>query len=334
LSETPPSEPFPQALAKDLFIFGGERVFGTHLYPVKLFFETAGDSTLYDPSTFTQVIREVPTAGSFEVSVVLTRMSGLFVRVPEAYRAGSGEMQNDLLETRIAITEQVADAMNQVICELALLGITSDPASPIEIGMGFLDQGRAGIASSGSDQNQRVMDPVVRIFTEPPPRWFGLGDSVPETRLEGLEKLHATRKLLGVSDALPAFIAAAYALFRRRLLAEALVDGWIVIEQVVNWLWRQQYKPRARNSAHRKRLDDTRSFNANTRLETLLAAGGIEPTLYDALQAARKYRNDTAHGAHVDLTAATTVLEAMHQTIEFVCDRSVAHPYVQQFVLG
>ena len=78
----------------------------------------------------------------------------------------------------------------------------------------------------------------------------------------------------------------------------------------------------------------TRSFNANTRLETLLAAGGIEPRLYDALQAARKYRNDTAHGAHVDLTAATTVLEAMRQTIEFVCDRPVAHPYVQQFVLG
>src|SRR5262249_1379254 len=148
--------------------------------------------------------------------------------------------------------------------------ITSDPASPIEIGMGYFANGRAGIAVGGSQQNERVMDPVVRVITQAPPFWFGMGNSVAEEKLAGVEALEATRKLLTVSDALPAFIAAAYALFQRRLLAEALVDGWIVIEQVINWLWREQYRPKAHDSAHRARLDDYRSFTANTKLETLL----------------------------------------------------------------
>jgi hypothetical protein len=325
---------FPAARTENLFILSGERVFGTHLYPVTHFAEDM--ERLPDPDTLTRVIRTIPTAGPHQTEVMLTRMSGLFVRVPGEYAGGGIEIPIDpeQIRRRAEMTEQAADAMNQVICELALSGITSDPASPIEIGMGFFANGRAGIASGGSQQNERVMDPVMRVMTQAPPFWFGISNSVPEEKLAGIEELDATRKLLTVSDALPAFIAAAYALFQRRLLAEALVDGWIVIEQVVNWLWREQYRPKAHDAAHRARLDDYRSFTANTKLETLLAAGAIQPELYDALQEARRRRNATAHGARVDLASAQTVVDAMRKTIEFVCGRAVAPPHVQQFVLG
>jgi hypothetical protein len=326
MSEAPPPEV--------LFIHSGERVFGTHLYPVRRF-EPAGAPAVPDASTFTEVIRTIPTAGALKTEVLLTRMSGLFVRVPEEYQIGTpGPLGKEQFQRRLAIVERIADAMNQVICELALLGVTSDPASPNEIGVGFLDGGRAGISSSGSMYNERVLDPVVGVFTQPFPQWFRPFNTVAEAELDGIEALEATRRLLEVSDALPAFVAAAYAVFQRRLLAEALVDAWIVIEQVVNWLWREQYRPKAHDSAHRARLDDYRSFTANTKLETLLADNLIEPGLYDELQAARRQRNDTAHGANVDIAAASTVLEAMHKALEFVCDRPVAMPSVQQFVLG
>ena len=104
-----------------------------------------------------------------------------------------------------------------------------------------------------------------------------------------------------------------------------------MIEQVLNWLWDEKYMPTNRNRGHRERLDDTRSFTANVKAELLLSCEVIDGETYDAVQQARKRRNDLAHGGHVDVAGAFECMTAMRAILGRVVS-DVPRPAFSEFV--
>jgi len=144
--------------------------------------------------------------------------------------------------------------------------------------------------------------------------------------------LAGARRLSALGPSLPEFVSAAYSLFNRRLLAEALLDSWIVVEQVINSPWKTNYQSRARDPAHTRRLEAGRSFTANIRAEVLWATGVLEDDLYDLLQRARKHRNDLAHGANVSVAAAGEGMNAMRGILELVLGRTPALAYSPEYL--
>lgn len=117
----------------------GDRVIGTYLYPLRLF-----GFGLPDPRTFPEVIR---TFDIGELQILVTRMSGLFVRppgeLPDIYRGARGDPTDSELHEKMHFEEKAALTFNTLICELALLGLISEPASPLHIEHAKLIDGHA-----------------------------------------------------------------------------------------------------------------------------------------------------------------------------------------------
>ena len=132
-------------------------------------------------------------------------------------------------------------------------------------------------------------------------------------------------QLLEISGTLPGLIAGAYFMFSRRQLAEALVDGWVVVEQILDRLW-TRYTSDISDNSRKQRLSDTRTYSAAVRIEILHTLGIIPTALYAMLNVSRKHRNDLAHRSKISLTMATEVLECIKQMIESFCKTSIAQP--------
>jgi hypothetical protein len=247
-------------------------------------------------------------------------MGGLFVRIPIRFRRTREDDPFQDVDAKREFLTAAASAMNLVICELALMGVWSEPASPRQISTGGLTATQATIHSGAGELNDRTIGPTVTLISNPAFLLQVRPDD--EEVVVRAGELRGARQLLSLGASLPDFVASAYSLFNRRLLAEALLDAWIVIEQILNSLWKNEYESLARNSVHARRLVDGRSFTANVRAE-LLSIGVLRGDLYDLVQRARKHRNDLAHGASVSVAAASDALMAMCGILELVLGRRV-----------
>ncbi len=303
---------------------GGDRVIGTYLWPLRLF----GDPDPEDRYSATEVIRNIPI-GSHDVLV--TRNSGLFVRPPDTfsdpYREGEAEYGSDL-KAKMSFEEEVASSFNRLICELALMGIVSEPASPVHISYGQLIDGHAlvTVASGGREiYEERSLFPSLALLRGTG-EWL-LWPMHPETVLDEAANQACTMRLVDISSSLPAFVAGAYYAFSRYQPSEALMSGWIVTEQILDHLW-EEYISTIPGRPRRDRLEDKRTYTAAVRAEVLLTAGEIQGQMYELIQTARKHRNDLAHRAKISLSNARDSLTAMKAVIEFVCQREVAPPAV------
>lgn len=132
-------------------------------------------------------------------------------------------------------------------------------------------------------------------------------------------------KLTKVSEVLPSLVAGAYSFFSQRQFSEALNDSWVVIEQIIDSLW----KDYVRNIGEKFRKDllsDSRTYSVVVRMETLHTTGTIPANLHELLDKARRNRNRLAHRAKINDVMAQQCLTAMHQMIEFFCNMSVEPP--------
>ncbi len=281
-----------------------------------------------DAFTGTEVIRSV-SIGSHEVLV--TRIGGLFVRPPEAfsdpYRASDESLEScSDLQDKMSFEEQIAWAVNQIICELALAGVVSEPASPVHISYGQLVDGHAlAVVASGGREIylERTIGPSLALVRGDWLTWR----VDPEAVLDQAAGQSCTARLASISDSLPTLVPGAYYSLSRRQLAEAVMDSWIVTEQILDHLW-QTHVSALPDHDRRQRLSDSRNYTASVRTEALHMAGVIDGSLYKAIHKARKHRNDLAHRAKITLSAAIDCLMTMKAAIEFVCKTSVAEPEV------
>ena len=55
--------------------------------------------------------------------------------------------------------------------------------------------------------------------------------------LQGIQYLESALKLALISENLPLLIASAFSLYSKQETSEALIDSWIVVEQIIDYLW-------------------------------------------------------------------------------------------------
>lgn len=297
-----------------------ERVIGTYLYPHVLF----SDIFLDNRDSAIEIV-ETTTIESHEI--LLTRNGGLFVRPPSSmsdpYRDLEGHLIDDL-QAKLAFEEKAAVCFNRVICELALLGIVSQPATPVHISYGRLINNHALISNGGGGREmylERTTNPLGMLFRND---WHTLR-MYPDVLAKKAMEQECAKFLVEVSEDLPALVAGAYSLFSQRQLSEALIDSWIVCEQVIDHLWKN-YISTIEDKSRVKRLDDNRTYSVAVRTEILHSIGEISAPIYNELNKARKNRNELAHGAKTTLSETTVCLNAMKLIVEFLCNRTVEPP--------
>jgi hypothetical protein len=303
-----------------------ERVIGTYLYPYRVFMPV----DFANPYSSTEVIGRVP-AGDQEVMV--TRNGGLFVQPPDDLPDSSPhtedyERQHKIFSRKVALEDKATISFNLLICELALLGFVSEPASTVHISVGKLVDNHALISASSGGREmypERTIDRSYELWSgQWPATSIGAGQ-LPEGTFENVRLLERANKLAEVAQLLPTLVAGAYSMFSRRHLGEALLDSWGACEQILDYLWRE-YVSSLRNDRRRERLQDTRTYTAAVRTETLFTAGVIDSTVYDALNTARKQRNDMAHRAKITLQGAREGAYAMKLMIELLCTTNIEPP--------
>jgi len=286
----------------------GERVIGTYLYPYRLFGKPDWD----DPYSATKVIAKAKVGTN---EVLITCNGGFFLRPPAS---------TESLQDKLAFEEKAANIFNRPICEFALSGIVSAPATPVHISAGRLINGHALITSAAGGREtypERTIQPSLQLLR-------GMWRMHPLHTLDVVDKvvnLQCTSLLVEVSDNLPTFVAGAYSLFSQRQAAEALIDSWIVIEQIIDSLW-AHYLTRIADNSRKDRLSDPRTYTAAVRIELLYTVGILPLPLYEVLNIARAHRNRLAHRAEISLTMSKECLMAMKEMIEFLCKTSVEPP--------
>ena len=299
-----------------------ERVIGTYLHPHRVF-----PPIDYDvPYMMTKVIAKAQVD---EHEVLVTRYGCLFVRppknFPEAWPTDPNKSKKHF-ERRIAFEEEAAFAFNRLICELALMGIVSGPATPVHISVGKLVDGHALISSGGGGREfypERTVQPSFELLRGTWPAGHAM--HVQEGVLDTACLLERANKLSDLSPTLPTLVAGAYSLSSQRQLGEALIDAWVVSEQILDYLWREHVS-KVGDTARKDRLSDPRTYSAAVRTEILHTTDEIDQDLYSALNLARKHRNDMAHRARVTSQAANDVLHAMKLMLEHLLQTEVESP--------
>ncbi len=299
----------------------GERVIGTYLYPPSLF----GAGFPRDGYQCTEVLRRIRIDAC---DVLVTRMGGLFIQPPEElsdlyHGCDTPDLAVSDLDDKLAFEETTAQAFNLLICELALLGVVSEPASPVHINYGWLIDNHALVlvASGGRELYlERSIGANTALIGN---HWIGW-PLRPESLLDEAAGLAHARVLAAISATLLSLVPGAYYYYSRRQPAEALMDAWIVAEQILDSMW-TEYVHGVKGGKRKKRLRDWRTYSASVRIEVLYTTGVIDGEMYQELHHARGARNQLAHRALIDLTSASQGMGAMKRIIEFVCGTSVAH---------
>lgn len=262
---------------------------------------------------------------------------------------------------KFAFEEEAAAAFNRLVCEFALLGIVTEPAIPAHIsGADLIDNHALVTAASGSERTGEPMLQLIRgtyltwsdgaygqVRLNTPREQHadlqhiqflqaeqhvkgvygarGTWKSQPQHDMQTLVvacQQERTAMLAEVSRLMPTLVAGAYFLASRGQLSEALLDAWVAIEQMIDYLW-YGYLRTLSDSDRKSRLKDTRTYTAAVRTEVLRTAGVIDDALYSQLNRARKHRNDLAHRARVSLSALEDCLQALKTMLELVCGRPV-----------
>jgi hypothetical protein len=250
----------------------------------------------------------------------------MFVRPPKEilwYPHGADE-NNKYVRQQEAFVETAVRLFNRIICEFALYGVVSEPATPVHVSEGRLreDQIVIMIARGGRElYRERTVGPYAFLRDS----WRGFGALFPlvgAAIVEAVVAQGSVTRLVDVSETLPLLVAGTYFLYSRQQIAEAIVDSWIANEQIIDSCWGDYVSVFDR--PRRKRLEDTRTYTAAVQIEVLHTAGRIPDGLYRALNDARKVRNDLAHRAKLNREAATAAVTAMKQMIEHLLERPVA----------
>jgi len=295
----------------------GELVIGIYLYPYSLF----GTPDWADDCAGAEIVAELSVMGK---TVPFTCNGGLFLRPPTGLAAHpvSAPGWFEGLAARIEFQEGAAHVFNRIICEFALHGVVSEPATPVHISPGRLIGKHALVRSCGGGREvytKRALDPGTHLIQGTWRTYAHRGIEVVET----VARQECVARLAEASEHLPALVAGAYSLFSQRQLAEAIVDSGIVIEQLIDFMW-ADYVSRIADKARRERLNDTRTYTAAVRTEVFHSTGRIEENLYRQLNSARKHRNEVAHRARATLAMADETTSAMRALVEMFCRRAVA----------
>jgi hypothetical protein len=295
----------------------GERVIGTYLYPYRLI----TDPDWNDEYSATEV---VATARVDTQEILVTRNGGLFVRPPvelsDSY-VGQNESTSDF-ERKVAFEERTSKWLNTLICEFALFGIVSEPATPVHISRGVLIDNHALVTGGGGGREfypERSIGPIQELTIGT----WRLHSVVDRSTTDLITQMQIAGRLSEASDSLPGLVAGAYSAFSKRHLAEAVVDSWVVVEQLVDWYW-TRYVNSLAEKGRKQRLADPRTFSAAVRIEVLQTANVLPEPMCEDLHAARRHRNELAHRGNVTGKAAEACLAAMCQAIEVFTAHNVA----------
>lgn len=297
----------------------GQVVVGTHMSPPHVF----GESHPEHPEDAFLVQAEV-RAG--DLDVFITRGSGLFARAPLELVG----FESPAFDAKLAFMQGAAQAFNMVLCELALAGVISSPASPVQMSSGKLVNGYA-LITGGAGGREVYLDRTVDVLLDVVSyRWL-TWSHVASDILGAATDLRRASRLGTVSAALPELIVGAYSNLSRHHAPEAIVDGWVVIEQLLDALW-QTFVSAAQEPGRSAGLVDTRTYTAAVRAELLLTAGILPVNLWEKVTRARKDRNALAHRATMSIDAASGVCEAMQAMVEAFVGETVAPPLVARFL--
>lgn len=291
---------------------------GTYVFPLRVFSERP----LLDPEAYLEVIRVIRIE-PFEILV--TRGGGLFV--PEFYSTKGNDLER--------YGEEIAACFNKLLCELTLLGFFTEPISAVHIQPAKMLDGIAAVFGGGGGGRayfaERGMGPLMLLVApETYRRWLPTAYwnyGYAETLLDEAKSLRRTSVLLGVATSVPSLIVGAYYYFMRRQESEAVITSWLVVEQILNFWW-DQHVNTLQMSDRRQRLQDARTYTASVRAEILHTVGLLTADVYDAIQLARKHRNNLAHRVRVDIEAAGHCMGTLQIVIEQICGVEVAVPTV------
>lgn len=296
----------------------GRLVLGTHLYPLRLL---APDFRNMDPPSLAEVILKLHVPDE----ILITRNGGLFVFPPESLSVGKAM---DEVRAKFSFELKAARLFNFAVCELALCGVVSAPATPAHIGIGSVIDNQAVITKSIGGREiytDRTHRPTLGMLTGMWPLAMPHMALSKWLTIEPIIKKHErTSRLTQVSTELPTSVASAYSLLSQRQYSEALLDGWNVIEQIIDWYWVNYLT--SLSEERRKRLKDTRTYTASVRTEVLETTGRLPSELCKGIHKARKHRNALAHRLDTDPERARETVLAMHKTVEFFCDAKVEPP--------
>jgi hypothetical protein len=298
----------------------GELVIGTYLYPYRLLTEPRFDD-------LSSAIEIVAVSAAAPREILLTRNGGLFVRPPAELNDHGNPQASDRVrdfDAKVEFEENAARWFNLLICEFALLGIVSEPATPVHISRGTLFEGGIVVTGAGGGREtylERSLGPLLELHTG---LWLS-HQVVPNDTVVLATAQKISLQLGGVSESLPSLVAGAYSAYSKHLLAEALVDSWIVVEQLLDWYW-TKYRDSLTDGGRRKRLADSRTYSAAVRIEMMETSSILSEELCRELHDARRHRNELAHRARLTNEGADVCLRAMHHAIEFFSGKQVSPP--------
>ena len=280
--------------------------YGSYIYPLRFFGDNLVEAKAEEA---TELIKNI-TVGNHDVHI--SRGGGLFV-----------ERQPGLGYDDIHVfNEDVARALNQIICELTLTSaVVTDPVSPVHLGRSRVEDGHANIrgALGGREfYQERSLSPTFLLYR---PNWNIYWHQESLSAISSIETLPLTTRILTVSTTAPGFVAAAYASYSRAQMAESVVDAFVVIEQIVNHYCQQPYPNLT--EIQRGQIQSNRVVD---RIDGLKSVGCIDKNQSDNFQNARKHRNAVAHSAVVGPDSAEETMIALHVALEFVCGAPVAKP--------
>jgi len=295
----------------------GDIVVGTYIYPYCLLTKP----NVEDPFSITEVIQQIDTS---QGKILVTRNGGLFIE-PPAELAHADPVNEQAMQEKVAFEEKATKLFNLVICEYALHEIVSEPATQAHISAGRLVDGHAIVTSAIGGREiyfERTFMPLIQLLQG---TWQMYHRFVDMQITVDVANLSCASHLAKISESLPALTAGAYSLFSQRQLSEALIDAWIVVEQIIDWLW-DEHKNGISDADRKERLADPRTYTSAVRIELLHTIGVLDLGLYTNMTRARTHRNNLAHRATIRLDMASDTLMAMKSTIEFLCGTQVGAP--------
>jgi hypothetical protein len=294
------------------------RLLGTHLYPYVYF---ANDIPRpLDERTATEVIS---TVAAPVLPVHITRNGGLFAPYPVF------DITNDpgLASRAVSSRNDAIVAINNVICELSLLGVVSEPAAWAHMGIGYgvANRARVYLASGGREfYEHRTLAPI-QHYKVPPQPSLPLYKSQDPSILSELQLLRRVSVLSQIGQHLPLFVGSAYSFYSEGEYAQAITNAWVACELMLYKLWKTR-ADQLDDPARKKRLLDTRSYSAAIQTEVLYTAAAIPNDIYLALNVARKRRNDLVHSGEVSFQGAADTMKALKQFLEYEIGLTVADP--------
>jgi hypothetical protein len=283
------------------------RVIGAYLNPRVKFTDLSDINTA--PGHLAQVVHTFDVG---DMRLMVCRMGGVFVSPPATLvpfweRGGFGP--SDQYEEKVEFQRHFAEAANLLVAELAMCGIPLDPLSPLAISSGQTFGGQAILLGGSGTIGMRDLEVGLALHQPPSAFWINTGINVPDASFPAISALRRAQKLHAVSPTLPTFIAAAYAFMRDGQQGEALMDAWIVAEQLIHLLWSDWVRSTSAAADVRKELGRDRIVRRKVNM--LEACGVLKPDVAAKVRVAANHRNQVVHRSAVEPGAADAVFDAM-----------------------